>query len=136
MVTGDTRECGIILFDGVCNVCNKFVDFMLKHDKHQFYKFASIQSDIGQQLIKQHKVNRNIDSVIVIEANQAFLHSDAIVKIIPKLSWYWQWARVWKVLPKNIRDSLYRWFAKNRYRFFGQKSSCRLPTKKERERFL
>ncbi|KGA97470.1 hypothetical protein AJ85_13800 [Alkalihalobacillus alcalophilus ATCC 27647 = CGMCC 1.3604] len=126
----------IILFDGVCNVCNKTIDFLLKHDKQQHFKFASIQSKIGQQLIQEYRIDPTVDSVIVIEQNKAHLHSDAVLKIIPKLSWYWQWLRLFKVVPRRWRDRFYFWFAKNRYRFFGTKSTCRLPTKEERKRFL
>ncbi|MBM7837455.1 putative DCC family thiol-disulfide oxidoreductase YuxK [Alkalihalobacillus xiaoxiensis] len=127
---------GIILFDGVCNLCNQAVDFVIKQDKKGYYQFASLQSESGQRLKKEYGIPDHIDSMIVIENNRAFSKSDAAIKIVPKLSFYWQPARLAILIPRPIRNRLYEWIAKNRLRWFGEKETCRLPSPSERERFL
>ncbi|GAF63123.1 hypothetical protein BTS2_0014 [Bacillus sp. TS-2] len=127
---------GIILFDGVCNVCNTFVDFILKKDTDEFYYFASLQSEKGQQLLETYQINKELDTVVVIENHQVYLFSDSIIKIAEKLSKPWSYLRFIIIFPRPIRNFFYRVFAKRRYKLFGQKSSCRLPTKEEKRRFL
>lgn len=127
---------GIILFDGVCNLCNQAVDFVIKQDKKSYYQFASLQSEIGQRLKKEYGIPDHIDSLIVIENNRAYIKSDAALKIVPKLSFYWQPTRLAAFMPSLLRNKLYEGIAKNRFRWFGKKETCRLPSPSERERFL
>ncbi len=129
-------KSGIILFDGVCNVCNQAVDFLLKHDQKEYYQFASLQSELGRELKKRYHIDENVDSIIVIEEGNVYLYSDAVLKIIPKLTWKWRLFSIGRIVPKSMRNTIYKQIAKHRYRLFGKRDTCRLPTKKERERFL
>ncbi len=127
---------GVIVFDGSCTMCHTAVQFLLKRDKDQFYKFTSSQSDVGKQLKEKYKIPEDIDSLIVIESDRAFIYSDAVLQIIPKLPWPWQFGRLLRFIPPVIRHRLYRLVAKNRHRFFKKSENCRLPTREERQRFL
>ncbi|WP_078395174.1 thiol-disulfide oxidoreductase DCC family protein [Shouchella patagoniensis] len=127
---------GIVLFDGECNLCNRAVDFIIRYDRKKHYQFASLQSDLGILLKKEFGLSDDLDSIVVIEHNQAFIKSDAAMQIIPKLSVYWQPLRVLKFLPKLVRERMYEWIARNRLRWFGEKDTCRLPKPEERDRFL
>ncbi|WP_054709901.1 DCC1-like thiol-disulfide oxidoreductase family protein [Bacillus sp. JCM 19041] len=127
---------GIVLFDGECNLCNCAVDFLIRYDRKKHYQFASLQSDLGIRLKRAYGLRDDLDSIVVIENNQAFIKSDAALQIIPKLSFYWQPLRVLKLLPKLVRERIYEWVARNRLRWFGEKETCRLPKPEERDRFL
>ena len=127
---------GIILFDGVCNLCHFFVQFVLKRDSSAQFKFAALQSEIGQRLLTQYQIGKEIDSVVLIYQNKAFTASNAGIEILRKLSIWWQWTVVLYVIPKRWRDIIYHWVAANRYRWFGKKDVCWVPTPALRERFL
>lgn len=127
---------GLVLFDGECNLCNRAVDFIIRYDRKKHYQFASLQSDLGIQLKKDYDLRDDLDSLVVIEHNKAFIKSDAAMQIIPKLSFYWQPLRLMKFLPKLVRERMYEWVARNRLRWFGKKETCRLPKPEERDRFL
>lgn len=126
---------GIILFDGVCNFCDSSVQFIIKHDRKTYFQFASIQSEIGQKYVEEHQLH-SIDSIIVIENNQAFTKSSAALKIAKQFSGLWKLLLVVKIIPRPIRDKGYDFIAKNRYKWFGKRDVCRIPTVEERERFL
>ncbi|MDQ0208323.1 thiol-disulfide oxidoreductase DCC family protein [Alkalicoccobacillus murimartini] len=126
---------GIILFDGVCNLCNKGVDFIIKRDQNKYYYFCSIQSEKGQKLMETYAIG-DVDSMIVIENDQAYTHSDAVLKIVRKLPLRWRVLLLAYVIPRSWREKLYQLIAKHRYRFFGKASACRLPTAEERAQFL
>ncbi len=127
---------GIILFDGVCNFCDSTVQFIIKRDQVGYFQFASLQSDIGQNLLAQFNISKTIDSVILIEHEQVFFESTAALKICKKLDRLWPCLYLFILVPPFIRNALYRLFAKYRYRLFGQKSECLLPTPSQRQRFL
>ncbi|MGY3188695.1 thiol-disulfide oxidoreductase DCC family protein [Lysinibacillus sp. TE18511] len=127
---------GIILFDGVCNFCDSSVQFIIKHDQGAYFHFASIQSDAGQALLAQYEVPENIDSVILFEHGKAYFESTAALKICRRLDSFWPVCYVFILIPSCIRNRMYRIFAKNRYRLFGQKEMCLLPTPSQRKRFL
>ena len=127
---------GLVLFDGECNLCNRAVDFIIRYDRKKHYQFASLQSDLGIQLKKDYDLRDDLDSLVVIEHNKAFIKSDAAMQIIPKLSFYWQPLRLMKFLPKLVRERMYEWVARNRLHWFGKKVTCRLPKPEERDRFL
>jgi predicted DCC family thiol-disulfide oxidoreductase YuxK len=126
----------IILFDGICNLCNGTVDFIINRDKKEIFRFAALQSDAGIHLAKKFDISGETDSVVLIWENQVFLESDAALEITRLLSFPWKAFVVFKILPKNIRDRIYRWIAKNRYGWFGKKNTCRIPTPEEASRFL
>ncbi|MFK3939867.1 thiol-disulfide oxidoreductase DCC family protein [Alkalihalobacillus sp. NPDC078783] len=127
---------GIILFDGVCNLCNKGVDFIIKRDKHNYFYFASIQSEIGQTLMKKYSIGRYVDSMILIEDDRAYTHDQAVLKITSHLPFRWRLCQIAYVLPRPLRKACYQLVARYRHRFFGKSESCRLPSKEERAQFL
>jgi len=127
---------GIILFDGVCNFCDSSVQFVIKHDQAAYFQFASIQSDIGQALLAKYNVSENVDSVILIEHGKAYAESTAALRISRKLDGFWPICYLFTLVPPFLRNSVYRVVAKNRYRLFGQKKMCLLPTPSQQKRFL
>jgi predicted DCC family thiol-disulfide oxidoreductase YuxK len=127
----------IILFDGVCNFCNNWVNFIIEHDSKGYFKFSPLQSEIGEKLLLQHGINREeTDSVVLIEDEKANTHSTAAFKIARNLDSFWKVFYIFLIVPKFIRDFFYRIMAKYRYKFFGQKETCMIPTPEIRERFL
>ena len=127
----------IVLFDGVCNFCNASVNFVIERDKAGYFQFAPLQSEIGEELIVKHDIDKaDTDSVIVVENNRAYTHSSAALRIAKQLDGPWSWTYAFIVLPKPIRDLAYRVFAKHRYRLFGRQDTCMMPTPEVRARFL
>ena len=126
----------IVLFDGVCNFCSGAVNFIIKHDHEKRFKFAPLQSEIGQELRAKHHIGDDIDSIILIENDQAFMHSTAGLRVAKTLGGIWSLGYAFIVVPAFIRDWAYRVFARNRYRLFGRQEACMLPTPEVRERFL
>jgi predicted DCC family thiol-disulfide oxidoreductase YuxK len=139
----------VVLFDGVCNFCDASVNFIIDHDKAGYFKFAPLQSEEGTQLANQYgfqsaTVNADdaasdlipIDSVMLIEDAKASTHSTAALKILKRLGAPWSWAYAFVVVPRPIRDWAYKLFAKYRYRIFGRKDQCMLPSPEVRARFL
>ncbi len=127
----------VILFDGVCNVCDSFVQFVLKRDKKGVFYFASLQSEIGQQLLAKHKVAvAELSTVVLIDVGEVYTHSDVVLEVSKDLGGIFKLLYPFKVLPKKFRNFSYDWFSKNRYRFFGKKEVCMLPEPEWRSRFL
>ncbi len=130
-------EKPILLFDGVCNLCNSTVQFVLKHDKKAYFKFASLQSVYGQAFLKKHHLpTTNFNTFILIEGNSHTTKSTAILKVFRQLSGLWPVLYIFIILPKIIRDPVYNLIAKNRYRIFGKKDSCMIPNKNVLSRFI
>ena len=102
------------------------VDFLLKHDKQRQFSFVPLQSDEGKLLIHKYRIPADTDSVLLIESNQVYFESDASVEIARMLRFPWKLLRVIKFIPRKVRDKVYRWVAKNRYRWFGKRESCRI----------
>lgn len=126
----------IILFDGVCDLCNATVNFIIDQDHAGYFKFATQQRGVGQALLAQHKVAPNLDSIILILDGQVYQESTAAAQIAKHLP-QWAWAgRLLLFCPVWLRDRLYRLIARNRYRWFGQQETCRLPSPALRSRFL
>ncbi len=127
----------IVLFDGVCNFCNGSVNFIIERDLAGYFKFAPLQSEIGEELIAKHGIDpTKTDSVILIEDEKAYLHSTAALRIARRLGGIWSMFYVFAVVPRPVRDLVYKLFAKYRYRLFGKQDSCMIPTPEIRERFL
>ncbi len=126
----------IVLFDGVCNLCNRTVDFILKRDKKKQFRFAALQSETGQVVKKKLSIPDEIDSVVLILKGIAFYESDAALEIARLLPAPWKWAMAFKMAPATWRNSIYRWIARNRYHWFGKKTVCRVPTNEEKTVFL
>jgi len=127
----------IILFDGVCNLCNNAVKFVIKRDKKSSIKFAPLQSETGQQLLQQYNLPIiEMNSFFFIENNKAYDRSTAALRVCRHLKGLWPLCYGLIIVPKFIRDSIYDWIAKNRYKWFGQKDTCMIPTPELRSRFL
>lgn len=126
-----------VLFDGVCNLCNGTVQFVIKRDRAGIFRFASLQSDYAQTLLRQANLPTDqLYSVIVIEDGIAYQKSDAALRIARHLSGVWRWLYILRVVPKFIRDGLYNFIATNRYRFFGKQDHCMIPTPELKARFV
>ena len=127
----------IILFDGVCNFCNGSVNFVIAHDAQNYFKFAPLQSDVAQTLLEKYNIDKaETDSVILIEDETAFTHSTAALRIARKLDGAWSWFYVFVIIPKFVRDFCYKLFAKYRYKLFGKKDVCMMPTAEIKEKFI
>ena len=127
----------IVLFDGVCNFCNGSVNFIIARDKAGYFKFSPLQSEIGKELTAKHGIDKtDTDSVVVIEDERAYTHSTGALRIARKLNGIWSWIYALRIVPLPIRDFFYRTFAKYRYRLFGRRDECMMPTPEIRERFL
>lgn len=141
--TAQTGESAIVLFDGVCNLCNGAVQFILDRDRAGRFRFASLQSDSGRALLGQHGVpvpDGDPDSIILVETTasgtRVLSHSTAALRIARHLSFPWFLGYAAIVLPRPLRDLVYRFIAKNRYRWFGKTNECRVPTPEIRARML
>ncbi len=127
----------IVLFDGVCNLCAGSVQFIIKRDRKARFQFASLQSDFGQRLMDQVGIDKTaLHSVVLVREGQHFRQSDAALEITRRLDFPWPMFYVFKVIPRFLRDVIYKWISQNRYKFFGKKDSCWIPTPALKERFL
>jgi len=127
----------VILFDGVCNMCNRFVQFVLKRDKNKTFQFASLQSEYGAGLLKHFNLSlANFDTVVVYDGGKIFTQSDAVIKILSNLNEIWKCAFILKTIPGFIRNAIYRLFARNRYKLFGKSEQCMIPTEDVKDRFV
>ncbi|WP_284037763.1 thiol-disulfide oxidoreductase DCC family protein [Neobacillus sp. 114] len=126
----------IILFDGVCNLCTSSVQFILKRDPSGHFKFASLQGETGQYLLKKFGLSPDINSIVFIENEKIHFESTAALKISRELSGAWKLLNVLFIIPRPIRDLLYKTIAKNRYKWFGKNETCMLPRPEWKSRFL
>lgn len=127
----------IILFDGVCNLCNASVTFVIQRDRSDQFRFAALQSELGLELISKFGINpEKTDSIVLIEEEAAYTKSTAALRISKKLSGAWPLLYGFIIIPKPFRDWVYGYIAKNRYRWFGKQESCMIPTPALRQKFL
>jgi predicted DCC family thiol-disulfide oxidoreductase YuxK len=126
----------IVLFDGVCNLCNRSVDFIIRNEKSYKLQFASLQSDVGKSIVSKSGLDEIPDSVMLYVDGKLLVRSDAVLAISTYLNRPYAYGIIFKNVPKVLRDSVYNLIAKNRYRWFGKKETCRVPSADERERFL
>ena len=127
----------IVLFDGICNLCNGLVRFIIKRDRTGKFKFASLQSDIGQQWLMKFGLAKNeFESFVFIQNDKYYIKSDAALKMFAQLGGIWKTFYVFILIPRSIRDFIYDRIAKSRYRIFGRRDVCMIPTPELRERFL
>lgn len=126
----------IIIFDGMCNFCSASVRFVLKNDKEGRILFTPLQSELGSRLLLANELDPgDTVSFLLIKNEQAYTQSDAALEIVKDLS-AWKWLSVFRFVPRPLRDSLYRLVARNRYRWFGKRESCFVPSKEQKARFL
>jgi predicted DCC family thiol-disulfide oxidoreductase YuxK len=127
----------IVLFDGVCNLCNGLVQFLIKRDPQEQFRFASLQSEVGASLLETYGFSpQQRDTVVVIADGKAYGRSDAALKIARRLGGAWQVFNIFRLMPRPMRDVLYDLVAARRYRWFGQKEQCMVPSPENRTRFL
>lgn len=127
----------IVLFDGICNLCNSAVQFIIRHDKKSIFMFTSLQSDTGQKLLAQYHLPLNeLNSFILIENNKAYTRSSGALRVVKKLKGLWPFLYGLMIVPKFIRDAVYNWVGRNRYKWFGKQEACMIPTPELEARFL
>lgn len=127
----------IVVFDGQCLLCNGWVQFLLRHDRSQRIRFVSIQSAVGQQLLARAGLRvEGLQTLLVIDGERSWQHTAAILRVLHALGWPWRLAWVGWLVPAPLRDALYRWVARNRYRIWGRSATCMLPAPEHRARFL
>ncbi len=132
------REHAIVLFDGVCNLCNGLVQFVIRRDPAPArFRFAALQSNAGQQLLREHGLSTvDLDTFVLVEAGVARVRSTAALRLLKRLGLPWSLAWSFIIVPRPLRDAVYRFVARNRYRWFGVRESCMVPTPELRSRFL
>lgn len=122
----------IVMFDGVCNLCNRSVDFIIRHDRDRCFRFVSFQSVPGMQLMLQFGIQGNRETVILIGEGRVYYASEAAIKVLEILGYPWKVGAIFRIIPKCIRDRIYFWIAQNRYRWFGKRKTCRVPSPEEK----
>lgn len=130
------QATNVILFDGVCNLCNGLVKFMFKYDKKAIFSFASLQSDVAIKLMKEAGMVNVPDSVVVIKEGKPLVKSDAALYIANRLGGLYRLLVIFRLIPKSVRDKMYDEIAKRRYNWFGRREACMLPSEEQKKRFL
>ena len=127
----------IVLFDGVCNLCNNSVQFIIKRDKKKQFRFASLQGNYGQAFLKKYNLpSDTFNSFILLEDDKVYTRSTGALRMLRHLAGGWSLFYGFIILPKVIRDGVYNWVARNRYKWFGKRDECMIPTPELKERFL
>ncbi|MRH99562.1 DUF393 domain-containing protein [Kriegella sp. EG-1] len=132
------KEKKIVLFDGVCNLCNSTIQRIIKSDTEDVFRFAALQSELGKKLVEERNIDTDtIDSIILIEPGIAFyVKSDAALQIGRHLSGYRSISRILNLIPSGLRDIVYDFIARNRYKWYGKKDQCMVPTPELMAKFL
>ncbi|MEO8238170.1 MAG: thiol-disulfide oxidoreductase DCC family protein [Flavobacterium sp.] len=134
--TGENKK--IILFDGVCNLCDSSVQFIIKHDKKDVFRFVALQSEFGIEICNYIGVDRTkIDSIVLYNPGVAYYYkSSAVIEIGSELGGIYNLLSAFKILPEKLRNYIYDYIAKNRYKWYGKKESCMIPTPELKAKFL
>ncbi|SHK77878.1 thiol-disulfide oxidoreductase DCC family protein [Rhodothermus profundi] len=134
--TGEAQH-GIVLFDGVCNLCNGFINFVIDRDPAGYFKFGALQSEAARPYLERFGLQPDyLDSIILIEGGRCYRDSTAALRILRRLRGLWPLLYGLIVVPRPLRDAVYRWVARHRYRWFGRRAQCRVPTPDLLARFL
>ncbi len=127
----------VLLFDGICNYCNAMTNFIIWQDKKKILHFATLQSVAGQRILKEWGLPTDtFESFLLLENGKLYQKSSAGLRVYNKLPWYWKWTQLFWVFPKFFRDWIYGIIAKNRYRWFGKREHCMVPSPHLKDRFL
>jgi predicted DCC family thiol-disulfide oxidoreductase YuxK len=134
----------IILFDGICNFCNSSVNFILKRDKNNIFKFSPLQSEAGQRFLNQIYKSENFnkskrlytDTIILLEGRKFYTRSTAVLRIVKKLKGIWKFLYIFIIIPPSLRNFIYNLLSKNRYKWFGKRDKCMIPTDKDKSKFI
>ncbi|MDI9257100.1 thiol-disulfide oxidoreductase DCC family protein [Flavobacterium sedimenticola] len=132
------KDKKIILFDGVCNLCNSAVQFVIKKDRKDIFRFVALQSELGQKIVNYIGINtKNIDSIILYEPGKAYYYkAEAALQIVKELGGLYAGLRVFAVFPAFINNAVYDYVARHRYQWYGKRESCMVPTQELRAKFL
>lgn len=125
----------IVFFDGICNLCNLSVDFLIRKDTKNIFKFAPLQGETALNFLPKN-IQEQLDSVVFYKDGRVYSHSDAAIQILIELGGLYSLARIFLIFPRFFRNAIYSAIAKRRYKWFGKKETCRLPTVEEQARFL
>ncbi|GGG41164.1 thiol-disulfide oxidoreductase [Dokdonia pacifica] len=127
----------IILFDGVCNLCNSSITFVIKHDPKDLFRYAPLQSDLGKSLMSKHQIDaEKVDSIILVDQGKAYTKSSAALRIARSLSGGYPLLAAFLIIPPFLRNLVYDYIARNRYKWYGKKESCMIPTPELKAKFL
>lgn len=130
----------IVVFDGQCLLCNGWVQFLLRHDRHDRrgrFRFASIQGEAGGRMLADAGLRvEGLQTLLLVDGDRSWQHTDAILRVLHGLGWPWRLAWAAWLIPRPLRDGLYRWLARNRYRWFGRSAQCMVPDPQVAARFL
>jgi predicted DCC family thiol-disulfide oxidoreductase YuxK len=127
----------IILFDGVCNLCNSAVNFVIERDRANLFKFTTLQEEPGISLLKKYRINsKEIDSIVLIAHGKVYVKSTAALRIAKNMSKGWPLLYIFIIVPVSIRDKIYEYVARKRYTWFGKKEQCMIPSPSLKEKFL
>lgn len=130
-----TTEC-ILLFDGICNYCNRWVNFIIRHDKKKKFRFATLQSDAGKRLLKEYNIPEETESAVLIYNDKSYLKSSTGLHVLYHLGGIYSLAFILIIVPAYIRDFYYDLIARNRYKWWGKRDACMIPSDDVKERFL
>ena len=130
-----SQRDAIVFFDGVCNFCNGTVNWLMARNKRGNLSFSSLQGKAAQTLLPEHMV-KDLSSIVYYRSGKCYTRSSAVIRIVMDMAWYGKAAALFLLVPAFIRDHIYGWIARNRYRWFGKREACRIPTKEERARFI
>jgi len=137
MATRTEKTNPIIVFDAMCVLCSANAQFVLRHDRRRRFRLATMQGAVGAQLYRDHGIDpANPETLILVDGDCVLRDSDAVLAIYAGCGWPWRAAAALRVVPRFLRDPLYRWVARNRYRLFGQRETCWLPSHEDQDRLL
>ncbi len=132
-----SNEHPIILFDGVCNLCNASVQFIIKRDQQAKFRFAALQSEFGQKILASQNLDTSeLRTFILVDGDKVHLRSTAALEVARRMNWPWKLLYAFIIVPRPLRDAIYNFISRNRYRWFGAQESCMMPTPELRARFL
>ncbi len=127
----------VVLFDGICNFCNGMINFIIRQDRNKILHYTPLQSAAGKKLLDRFMLSDiQTDSFILIDGDKLYKYSTAALRLYNKLPWYWKWTQIGWIFPRFIRDGVYNFIARNRYKWFGKREQCMIPSPEIRERFL
>ena len=127
----------VIVFDAQCVLCSANAQFVLKHDRRDHFRLASMQGEVGAALFRRFGIDpADPETIILVDGDSVRLNSDAVIAIYAGLGWPWRAAAALRLVPRVLRDPVYRWVARNRYRLFGRRETCWLPTAEQARRVL
>ena len=127
----------VLLFDGVCNLCNRSVQFIIKRDRHKRIRFSSLQSNAAKSILKQYSIPADqFESLVFVDKGKVYTRSAGVFQLMKYLDGPWKWFSILRIVPAFIGDAVYDWVARKRYKWFGKREECMVPTEDLRERFL